>query len=388
MVEKKKKSDEYFGSYIITFYLILVCNFSVKTLGIPMGLPLLFLLLGGIYFFSTYKYFVAIVIKKRLVHLLVSEVIFGTIFILSAIWNSFPVSFSMNRIVWISISISIFWAIYMMEDKLILYEKMRKYSYLISGMLIFSYILTRENTSYNMSLGYYLLPTSLLLINEWIEGRNRILNSLFCSIEIYIICVFGSRGVMLCLLSYIGIRIFMKLETIQAKIVFSSLAVVLLGIVFWGFQMLDTSNEIVDNSYILSSLKNGTFFQSTRSTIYKNSLEMILEKPVFGWGLAGEFFILGTYPHNFFLEIMIDFGILLGAAFSIYVIYKTIIAFKTQQNNIKELLAILLCAGFFPTMLSGSWFLEWKLFLFWGLVFSVTSKKNKKRDMQIEIEFF
>lgn len=380
MEEKKKKSDEHFGSYIITFYLILVCNFSVKTLEIPMSLPLLFFLLGSIYFISVYKYFVAIVIKKRLAHLLVSEIIFGTILILSAIWNNFPVSFFMNRTVWISISISIFLAIYLMEDKLILYEKMRKHSYLISVMLIFSYILTRENISYNMSLGYYLLPTSLLHINEWIEGRNRILNSLFCIIEIYIICVFGSRGVMLCLLSYIGIRIFMKLETIQVKIVFSSLAVVLLGIVFLGFQMLDTSNEIVDNSYILSSLKNGTFFKSARSTIYKNSLEMILEKPVLGWGIAGEFFILGTYPHNFFLEVMIDFGILLGGAFSIYVICKTIIAFKTQQN-IKELLVILLCAGFFPTMLSGSWLLEWKLFLFWGLVFSVTSKKKKKRDM-------
>lgn len=378
MEEKKKKSDEHFGNYIITFYLILVCNFSVKTLKIPMNLPMLFLLLGSIYFISAYKYFIAIVIKKRLIHLVVAEIIFGTILILSAIWNSFPVPFFINRIVWSSISISIFLAIYLMEDKHIVYEKMRKYSYLISGMLIFSYILTKENTSYNMSLGYYLLPTSLMHINEWIEGKNRILNSLFCIVEIYIICVFGSRGVMLCLLSYIGIRIFMKLKTVQAKIVFSSLTVILLGIVFLGFQMLDTSNEIVDNSYILSSLKNGTFFKSARSTIYKDSLEMILEKPILGWGIAGEFFILGTYPHNLFLELMIDFGVLLGGTFSIYFIFKIIMAFKAN-TNIKELLLIFLCAGFFPTMLSGSWLLDWKLFLFSGMIFSIVSKKNKKR---------
>lgn len=86
---------------------------------------------------------------------------------------------------------------------------------------------------------------------------------------------------------------------------------------------------------------------NVRREIYALSVEMIKEKPVFGWGIGGfknpdkgYLAMFNKYPHNLFLEVGVEFGVV-GIIFLIYLL-STI--FRTLLNYEPIWLSIFLLA--------------------------------------------
>jgi hypothetical protein len=62
--------------------------------------------------------------------------------------------------------------------------------------------------------------------------------------------------------------------------------------------------------YKFKGMLSGSY-EDERSNLYKTAINLIIEQP-FGYGLSSHSNLLGYYPHNFFLEVTLNFGIVLS----------------------------------------------------------------------------
>lgn len=115
---------------------------------------------------------------------------------------------------------------------------------------------------------------------------------------------------------------------------------------------------------------------SGRQTIYFNTLELIREKPIFGYGLFSYKSLLGYLPHNLFLEILIQGGIIYLLIFTMFMIY----AFKKiKMIESKFELSFILYLGFYQfgmLFFSGSYMYS----TFFWFIISFTFLSHKYFD--------
>jgi O-antigen ligase len=122
---------------------------------------------------------------------------------------------------------------------------------------------------------------------------------------------------------------------------------------------------------------------SGRDAIYKNVWAETMKNPYLGIGLGGDRRVNGEialYAHNFFIEIFADFGIFIGSIISIVlmlVILKSLIGNNKEQNN---MCAIWLSLGFVHLMVSGSYIIDMKFWIFLGILFRNIMCKTKHQN--------
>lgn len=119
-----------------------------------------------------------------------------------------------------------------------------------------------------------------------------------------------------------------------------------------AIDFIDFSNLTIDMS--------GT---SGRGPAYENALRIIREKPLFGIGIYGYNYdaVWPQYPHNIILEILMQYGIILGAVVIVFLGYVEISIIFSKNYLMKGL-------SFFPAvnlMFSGSYTAN---VLFWFVV--------------------
>lgn len=129
---------------------------------------------------------------------------------------------------------------------------------------------------------------------------------------------------------------------------------------------------------------------NNRSRIYETAIQMIRNGGLFGYGAYGDRYVIGNiafvgYCHNIILEILIDFGILLGGIFCLRMFYASIkIMFFAQEKEWGDIYMILF-VSVTKLFLSGSfWYSE----AFWGaLAVWISYKKAvKKKKSQMEMK--
>ena len=106
-------------------------------------------------------------------------------------------------------------------------------------------------------------------------------------------------------------------------------------------------------------------------------------------GLADEqnyaFYLHGTYAHNIWLELAVDFGIILGTILFLIIVVKAIKLLTTSSLALNYLPALAICCGLVCLLMSSS-FLENKMFFFMlGLMCNshfVMQKKNIRNSKQ------
>ena len=124
----------------------------------------------------------------------------------------------------------------------------------------------------------------------------------------------------------------------------SSAALVLVGIAFFLAVMGTISFGYDGLDRILSFLDGRG--DENRSQIASNAIALFLSAPMFGHGAGSVFGLLGTYSHNFVLDILVEYG-LFGAAliifFAAFVVCKLVRCIKADSRF--ELLGYLLIMG-------------------------------------------
>src|SRR6185437_5009512 len=102
-----------------------------------------------------------------------------------------------------------------------------------------------------------------------------------------------------------------------------------------------------------------------------------------GNGMTGDRVILGgAYAHNLFLELLLEYGIILGSIFSIILLYYLISSLFIKKKGVLYYLffAVFFTTGFIKLQFSFSYTLEPTFFMMLALVI----KLNAKRDVMIK----
>lgn len=272
------------------------------------------------------------------------------------------------------------------QDFSIFKEIMRKAGYIVFtvGFIIGVLIFMKKASigSYSMSLSYYMLLPTLIFFNEILE-KFSIKNFVFFILSMLIILSLGSRGAVLCILVFVFLKFFSPHSKKSFTKIIISFCILGIGIITLFF--LDGIIEFLYNhllSYGINSrtlklfLREGVYL-SGRDRIYSSVIVEILQRPLLGIGIAGDRRIIGgSYAHNIFIEILGNFGIVIGIIISIVLVFLIIRSLLTKNKEKYDLVIMWLSLGFVHLMISGSYLTDIKFWILLGLIMNFMKNSN------------
>jgi O-antigen ligase len=250
---------------------------------------------------------------------------------------------------------------------------------MLLGMIIAILVLLEvsEIGIYSMSLSYYLLLPALLYLDK-LFSKFEISIFLLFVLTLLIIIIFGSRGPLVALLSFFIIRIIrIDRSNKVSQIVYHSLIVLFSLILAINFRsILIKFNEFLNDFGIRS--RTVTLFLSDalntsgRDVIYRVALDRIAAQPFFGYGLTGDRVFIDRlyYAHNIFLEITLNFGLLIGIPIVMFVLYIILVSIFSYTDLRSNTVLIWFALSFVPLMFSGSWILDTNFWILLGFCLS------------------
>lgn len=256
--------------------------------------------------------------------------------------------------------------------------------------------LGKEGT-YDQGLTYSYLISAIILCGSLFEKVNikKLIPFLLC---LFSMLSFGARGPIVCVAIYFIVRLTVLLLNKQPLKAILILLVYILGflIIYINLETIiqftiQRFDEMGFSTRVLSRiLDNSLLEDKARKQIYIYCIDYIksnpngvggpvndriyLSKVLYGWND-----VLGCYPHNFFLEIIMQFGLLFGVIILIVFILFVIKAYKNNKTS-ENVLLMFLGFGFIPLLFSGSYV---SFAPFWMLIAlcSVTIKKHKENNI-------
>lgn len=261
-----------------------------------------------------------------------------------------------------------------------------------------------RDSTYSQSFGYSIvIPLSISIY--------MVLHKKFWHIPCVLILLYGilssgARGPLMCAAGIAFIFAFYSMDIYSLKsLAFFLISAALCIWVILNYILILEFLAAAFEKYSIStrtilSLINGTFTNTdSRMPIYISSLDSIAQNLFIGTGaFRDRQYILahakikqkiingslGTYPHNFFLEIFMQFGIILGSFLLLKLAKLMIQSYKVSKLREDTLfLYILLCSyGLMPLMWSRS-YIQWNgFYLMLGFIFSqVWPKKVRHKKI-------
>jgi len=118
-------------------------------------------------------------------------------------------------------------------------------------------------------------------------------------------------------------------------------------------------------------------YLSGRDRIYKYIFKEILNAPFLGLGLAADRRILteNAYTHNIFIEILLNFGLFIGGFINILLLYLTVKSIFIKDVKKYSMIIIWMSIGFVHFLVSSSYLIDFRFWIFLGLCLKCLSKK-------------
>ena len=231
-----------------------------------------------------------------------------------------------------------------------------------------------EDESYSQSMSYsYLFPAIVLLSD--VLSRFSLKSLIPCVICIFMMIAYGARGPLASLFLFAVLYWFVMSKSIgwRKMVIPILLLVALAAYVFMHFEdviaylaELMTSmnssvrvlNMVMDES-LTEDEARGMFATVCLNRVFDNPFlgTLPINDRVFLWNIFhSEKGVASMYPHNFFVEILTQFGLFLGLVL-IFIFLRVI--YKCLKNPInvdsKKVLLVFIGAYFFPLLFSGSY---------------------------------
>lgn len=248
-----------------------------------------------------------------------------------------------------------------------------KYFSFVSAVLYEIMIFTRSAGMKNyMGFGYnfLLIISFLVLYSHFYNKRFLFVLTILMSMQLLL---YGPRmGWLLVAILYLVV-IFDKIKQvwIKAAVAVSAGAIalnyknIILGIVNWLYYNTNISTVTLYRfKYSLDSSDSSELLFGSRYSLIVRSLELIKEHPLFGIGIGGFAKKSGfpfDYPHNILLEIVLDFGIVVGIVVILLIsglILKTVFDKRVKENHFFYLLIVWLLINFLRLFVSQSYICE------------------------------
>ena len=263
------------------------------------------------------------------------------------------------------------------------------------------------NHSYSQYLGYAVLPAFCISVGMIINGNKKYF--IFGGILLWTMIGAGARGPLLCSGLFLVSMLVAKLQELTIRNVFT-VVVVVLGMILFLVQydrvLVFLSLLLKQQGFNTRIIDIGTmnaFFESKgRNAIFIGTILGINKHLFFGTGVfrdrqflynygyerdiaASGGKTIGFYPHNYFLEIELQFGVIIG---TIIIIAFVAMAFNSVKqsaiNGMMDSFILFLAIGFFPLLVSGS-YITWEFFyLLVGYINQANREKEKAVQMNVK----
>ena len=237
----------------------------------------------------------------------------------------------------------------------------------------------------DMHAAYMLLPHVCMTFYSMIRKAN-LWNLAGVIIGAVCLLFLGNRGSLLCLGMFSVFTILFS-GRLKRPLLFMILSIIVLVALF-SFGILDFLYEFAEEKgfslRIFEKLESGDItYASGRDKLSQRIMEYISLYPMMGMGIFSDRRVAGgLYAHNFFLEIAIHFGLILGSLFILIILALFIVAFLYLRK--KEALSVgfysvLIFSFFVKLLLSSSYIVEPYFFFTVGYAYAATSEWRKMR---------
>lgn len=248
--------------------------------------------------------------------------------------------------------------------------------------------------SYSLAFGYKMILPCLVFIYSYLKKRD-ILNLILSIVVFAMIFIGGSRGQLVCIAAFFCLmlfRFYSLSNNIYKCIIVSCLMVFFIIIALIGFQnIINLIGNLLESvgisSRTLDSLLSGDFTDdNSRFLIWERAINAIKNGGFFGYGVYGDRPIISSlhyagYCHNIFLELMVNFGPVIGLFLSSIMVVRSIYIITIKEDSIWIDLFIIMFAISVQLLISMSF---WYVMGFWGAVESSHyCKKRKKKKIRI-----
>jgi len=273
-----------------------------------------------------------------------------------------------------------------------LYIYFYKLSILVSILITVALITNTfhsDGRAYAMGLSYAAILFFIILLDDFLKNKKKY--SIIMGIPIiYIITIFGSRGAFACVGMYILVYLYRNFRFNRE--ILKTLFFVLFFILLFIFrnQIINIFASFLNNIGIYSRsvqlLLEGEFVSSDgRLDIYTQLINDIVNNPLAIRGVNAEYNVVNIYAHNFIIEILYQFGIIIGSIINGFIIYIVIKAMNMSiSHNIDSMTIIFLSVWFPYLLLSSSIWITNYFWVFLGIYLnrnlnnSYTSKNSLK----------
>ena len=221
---------------------------------------------------------------------------------------------------------------------------------------------------YSMTFGMSILLPSIYFLLKYSKEKN-VYQLLISIVSVCEILLYANKSALITYVFYFGVILFFSASSVKQKIKRFLILLILVFMVYKTYvpfcKLLLASGF---NSRTIRSLVNGTtishsLVQEGRVDLYKSAFSLIMKHPLLGYGVRGDFATMGIYPHNFILELIMNFGIPIALTLIIFYIYSVLHSLK--NTDYRPYIILLLVYVFTILLVSLSY---WNMMQFWMLI--------------------
>lgn len=277
------------------------------------------------------------------------------------------------------IGITLLSSILAIKDLTVLKKCFFNHVYVVFLISIFVILVNKSEVSYMMQFSYLLLPfVCIMSIRFFSEKEKKFIHLLMIFIELILMFSYGSRGPLLCYAVFLLLYFLVAGKSLIAKIVLLvTLALIItnltqilnfIGNTFISFGIESRTIDLITSGSIL--------YGSGRDEIYSLIVSKINERPLIGWGPMGEYLFIDEYAHNIVLEILFDFGIVMGGIVLLLIFLPIVFSFFNTKKELLPFFIAVLSYGVVSLFFSGSYLIEDSFYVFLALLFHKARYKN------------
>ena len=166
----------------------------------------------------------------------------------------------------------------------------------------------------------------------------------------------------------------------NTKPIYTIIALVTIIVLFLSFdsivaliiQILPEANTSRTMMYFLNSQAAE---DSGRLNIYKRVIEQVVDSPFAIRGINADYLLIGSYTHNIFIELLYEFGIIIGGFFCIDIMIKSIRSYFLMDRNDASSFCFLFTIMTIPQLIISHTF--WAEWIFWAWLILCYKCSNK-----------
>ena len=249
---------------------------------------------------------------------------------------------------------------------------------------------TGKKETYDMELGYSLL-LSLLIIMYKVYEKNNVLDIFLIISTILLIIMGGSRGPLIAITGF-AIFLLVKKGITSKKILKTILIIGALLIAMFNISGIlnvveDVAQSLHINSRTVRLMDKGLGDDSGRGIIYGTTQNEIWSDPLEIRGINADYNLLGIYTHNIALELLYQFGVIIGVILIIILLYFIMITVvKSLKGNINANLSMIFMMSSIPCLLfSNSLWVKYEFWLWLTMVITMISiERRQRREKKID----